>query len=382
MNLPFSAPLSDFHQQAMELLAAHGAGHPDAIKLLHEKLPRFLDEKIPWLPKPIPDAEIQAAALTIEDAKMAVARWYDFQDWAALAEFVESVSDTKSEIYQFETAVDAVVNGDAVDLKSMVEANPRIVHDRSTRRTHFDPPVHRSTLLHYVAANGVEGYRQKTPENAVEIAKILLEHGADPDSLAVLYGGECTTMSLLVSSAHPANAGLQSELVDTLVDFGASVEPAGGGKWKSPLMTALAFGYIDAALTLVSRGATIPDLAAAAGLGRVTDAKRLLESADGETRHRALALAAQLGHAEIVELLLDAGEDPNRFNPPGNHAHSTPMHQAALGGREAVVRLLVARGARTDIKDTLYHGTPLGWAEHGGQTAIADYLRGLGGTEK
>ena len=378
MNLPFSAPLSDFHQQAAELLAAHGAGHPDAIKLFHEKLPRFLDEKIIWLPKRIPDSEIQDAELTIDDAQMAVARWYDFQDWPALAEFVESVSDTKSEIYQFEAAVDAVVNGDAADLKALIEANPQIVHARSTRRTHFDPPVHRSTLLHYVAANGVEGYRQKTPKNAVEIAKTLLEYDADPDSLADLYGGECTTMCLLVSSTHPAKAGLQAELVDTLVDFGASVEPVGGGKWKSPLMTALAFGYTDAALRLVSRGATIPDLAAAAGLGRVTDAMRLLESADAETRHRALALAAQQGHAEIVGLLLDAGEDPNRFNPQGNHAHSTPMHQAALAGREAVVRLLVERGARTDIRDSIYQGTPLGWAEHGGQTAIADYLRGVG----
>jgi ankyrin repeat protein len=378
MNLPFSAPLSDFHQQAAELLAAHGAGHPDAIKLFHEKLPRFLDEKIVWLPKRIPDSEIQDAELTIDDAQMAVARWYDFQDWPALSEFVESVSDTKSEIYQFESAVDAVVNGDAADLKALIEANPQIVHARSTRRTHFDPPVHRSTLLHYVAANGVEGFRQRTPKNAVAIAKILLEYDADPNSLADLYGGECTAMCLLVSSSHPANAGLQSELVDTLVDFGASVEPVGGGKWKSPLMTALAFGYTDAALRLVSRGATIPDLAAAAGLGRVTDARRLLESADAETRHRALALAAQQGHAEIVALLLDAGEDPNRFNPEGNHAHSTSMHQAALAGREAVVRLLVERGARTDIRDTIYQGTPLGWAEHGDQTAIADYLRGVG----
>jgi ankyrin repeat protein len=382
MNLPFSAALSDFQQQATDLLAAHGAGHPDAIKLFHEKLPRFLDEKIVWLPKPIPDSEIQAAALTTDDAQMAVARWYGFQDWGALAEFVESVSDSGSAIYQFETAVDAVVNGDAADLRAVIEANLQIVHARSTRRTHFDPSVHRATLLHYVAANGVEGYRQKAPKNAVEIARILLEYDADPNSLADLYGGECTTMSLLVSSCHPANAGLQTELVDLLVDFGAAVEPAGGGRWRSPLMTALAFGYTDAALRLVSRGAQISDLAAAAGLGRVTEAKRLLESADAETRHRALVLAAQQGHAEIVGLLLDAGEDPNRFNPSGNHAHSTPMHQAALAGRESVVQLLVERGARIDIEDTIHHGTPLGWAEHGGQAAIADYLRQRGGTQE
>ncbi len=81
---------------------------------------------------------------------------------------------------------------------------------------------------------------------------------------------------------------------------------------------------------------------------------------------------------EIVRLLLDAGEDPNRYNPKGNHAHSTPLHQAVWGGHEDVVRLLVERGARLDIRDTIYEGTPLGWAEHGGRAEIAAYLRSRG----
>jgi hypothetical protein len=76
------------------------------------------------------------------------------------------------------------------------------------------------------------------------------------------------------------------------------------------------------------------------------DAARLLPSAGAEARRRALSLAAQHGNAEIVRLLLDAGEDPNRYNLEGNHAHSTPLHQAVLEGHETVVRLLVDRGAR------------------------------------
>ena len=27
------------------------------------------------------------------------------------------------------------------------------------------------------------------------------------------------------------------------------------------------------------------------------------------------------------------------------------------------------------MKDTIYEGTPLGWAEYGGRTEIAEYLR-------
>ena len=107
---------------------------------------------------------------------------------------------------------------------------------RSTRVTHFDPPLHRATLLHYVAANGVEGYRQRTPPNAVAVARVLLEAGADVDALADMYGGQHTTMSLLVSSGHPAKAGLQIALAETLLDFGAAVEGRGSGDWVSPLM--------------------------------------------------------------------------------------------------------------------------------------------------
>jgi ankyrin repeat protein len=145
--------------------------------------------------------------------------------------------------------------------------------------------------------------------------------------------------------------------------------------WGSPLLTALAFRYLNTAEALVRRGARVENVAAAAGLGRLADVTLLLPAADPESRHRALALAAQHGHAEIVRMLLDAGEDPSRYNPAGNHSHSTPLHQATLGGHESVVRLLVERGARLDIPDTTYQGTPLDWATYAGQTAIGTYLR-------
>jgi ankyrin repeat protein len=193
-----------------------------------------------------------------------------------------------------------------------------------------------------------------------------------------MYGGKHTTMSMLVSSGHPAEAGLQVALTETLLDFGASVDGAGEGAWTSPLMTALAFGYTETARALARRGAAVETVGAAAGLGRVQDVRRLLPQATIAERHVAMALAAQHGHVEIVRLLLDAGDDPNRYNPKGNHGHSTPLHQAVACGRDEVVRLLVERGARLDIKDTIYDGTPLGWAEYCGQPEIAEYLRAQG----
>jgi ankyrin repeat protein len=375
--LPFRSTLEQYQKRAEELLAALGSGDAQAIRVFHERHPRFLDPKITWLPRDVPDSEIQSAALDLADAQLAVARWYSFRDWPALVEYVGAVT-RDGPVFRFESAVEAVINGDLAALETLLREDPELVRARSTRILCHDPPVHRATLLHYIAANGVEGYRQKTPQNAIAIAKTLLNAGAEVDSLADLYGGRCTTMSLLVSSGHPAKAGLQTALAETLLDFGAALEARGSGNWTSPLITALVFGYLDTAEALVRRGARVENLAAAAGLGRLADAERLLAAADGESRHRALALSAQLGHVEIVQLLLDAGEDPSRYNPEGTHSHSTPLHQAIAAGQDTVVRLLVERGASLDIQDTVYRGTPLGWAIHLEKAEIEKYLRDHG----
>ena len=380
--VPFRSPLSAYEDQSIALFAGHRAADSAAIDLFHRKHPRFLDEKIKWRPKFIPDSEIRDAALSIDDARLTIARYYDFLDWPSLAAHVEAVSKP-GPVFEFESAIEAVIHGEVATLEEALRRDHSLIRARSSRVCCFDPPVHRATLLHYVAANGVEGYRQRTPPEAVEITRTLLQSGAEPDALADMYGAECTTMSMLVSSSHPANAGLQVPLVELLLDFGAAIEGRGTKKWGGPLHTALAFGMIDAAKVLAERGACV-DLPAAAGLGLVEAAAGLLPSANAEARHRALSLAAQHGHADIVHLLLDAGEDPNRYNLEGNHSHSTPLHQAVLGGHEPVVRLLIDRGARQDIRDTIWNGTPLGWALYGGgkaQEQMAALLKSLGSTE-
>jgi ankyrin repeat protein len=251
--------------------------------------------------------------------------------------------------------------------------DPAMVRAHSTRR-------HHATLLHYIGANGVENVRQRTPANAVAIAGLLLDSGAEVDALGDMYDNKCTTMSLLVSSAHPAAAGLQAQLAELLLDFGAAIDDGPGSEWRSALMTSLVFGYLDTARAMVRRGARL-HLHSAAGVGLVDEVKRLLPGSSAESRHSALALAAQHGHADVVRVLLDAGEDPNRYNPEGHHSHSTPLHQAIWSEKLDVVQLLVERGARLDMKDLVYEGTPLGWAEYGGKKEIAEYLRSVGAKE-
>lgn len=280
-------------------------------------------------------------------------------------------------VERFERAVDAVVGGDIDLLRRLLAEDASLVHQRSRRVTGGNPPVHGATLLHYLAANGVEDERQRSPTNAVDVARLLLGAGANPDALCDAYGSRCTTLALLVSSTPPAKAGVQLPLVHALIDGGASITRAGEGDWTSPIETALVFGFRDAAQALVDRGAPVDSLAAAAGLGREDDVRRLLPSATPLDRHRAIVLAAISGNTAVVKALIDAGEDPNRFNPPGTHAHSTPLHQAIAAGHLDVVKLLIARQARLDIRDTIHGGTALAWAKHCGKRAIESYLTEL-----
>jgi ankyrin repeat protein len=375
--LPYNAPLAEYVTQADALFAGWQAGDEPAVRVFRTKHPKFLDDKIPWLQRDLSDAEARAIPITRDDASLALARHYDFLDWQSLADYAAAVTQP-GPVARFEAAVEAVIDGDIATLKKLLAEDPELVRRRSTRVTHFEPHVHGAMLLHYLGANGVEGYRQRSPENAAEVARTLLDAGAEPDALAGLYGGRCTTLALLVSSSPPEEAGVQVALVHALIDHGAAITPKGEGAWVSPVETALVFNKRDAARALVERGAPILTVAAAAGLGRIDAVRRMLPAATPEDRHRAMALAAQSGQPEIVGLLIDAGEDPNRYNPPGTHSHSPPLHQAIAAGHLNVVKLLLERGARLDIRDTIYHGTPLGWAEYCDQPEIAAFLRGQG----
>jgi len=365
VHLPFAAALSAYESQAAELLSAFQRREDWALEIFKNNHPRFLREDVAWAPKWTADEDMRAASLQLSDAQLALARWYSFDNWEQLAKYAADAPGNP-----FEAAVQAIITGDETALARLLREHPDLIRRRSAR-------PHHATLLHYLAANGVEGYHQRTPKNAVAIARMLLEAGAEPDAVADMYDGKCTTMSMLVSSSPPDDAGQQVPLVDILIDYGASANALGEGSWTAPLSTALVFNMRGAAEALVRRGAKIDHLETAAGLGRIDDMKRLLGSASPLDRHRAVALAAQHGQIDAMKLLIDAGEDINRYNPPGTHSHSPPIHQAVCAGQLDMVKFLAEHGARLDIRDTIWDGTPLGWAEYLKQDEIAAYLRTL-----
>lgn len=242
----------------------------------------------------------------------------------------------------FETAVDAIVGGDAETLAGLLRADPELVRARSTRE-------HEATLLHYVSANGVEDVRQKTPANIVEIAGMLLDGGAEVNAESNAYGGRWTTLGLTATSGHPEKAGVQIALMELLLARGAEIDGSDGG---CTVNACLRNGRRLAAEFLAERGARL-DLEGAAGVGRLDLVERLFDSAPSDQVQNGLSWACEFGRTPVVEFLLGKGVDPNA---------GTGLHWAAFAGHTDIVRLLLERGAQVGTEDDRFGGTPLGWA--------------------
>jgi hypothetical protein len=255
----------------------------------------------------------------------------------------------------FREAVELLDAGLADSLHKFLAAHPSLVQQRVAFEEggYFANP----TLLEFVAENPIR--RGTLPKNIVAVARVILDAGANEQSRQ-------STLNLVATGRIARETGTQGQLIRLLCERGAKPQLA--------LQPAMIHEEWEAVAELIQRGAAI-DLPLAAAYGDNFVSRRMLPAASVHDRHLALAMAARRGFPEIIRALLDAGEDPNRFNPTGAHAHSTPLHQAAFHGKLAVVQLLVERGARLDIKDTLWHGTPADWAAHAGHTAIATYLR-------
>ncbi len=354
-RLPSNPNLAHLRYQAKDLLKAHAALNLEAAQRLREFHPRFTRAT---------DAAIFDAPLSLSDAQLAIAREYGFPSWTRLKRHIEkpTLSDRldlphhgRIEDATFRRAVDLLDAGDVAGLRAHLKQHPNLVQQRVVFEggNYFRNP----TLLEFSAENPVRHGR--LPGNILDVVKVILDAGVE--SLALNE-----TLMLVSTGSVPRGCHVQLPLIDLLCDRGADPDSA--------IHAAALHGELESVNALIKRGARI-DLPVAATLGRLADARRLLPSASPEDRHLALTLAADLGHVEVVQLLLDAGEDPNRYNPVGGHSHATPLHQAADAGHEEVVRLLIERGARLDLKDVLWHATPADWARHGGKTAVEAYLR-------
>ncbi len=298
------------------------------------------------------------------DARTIIAREHDFEGFDEFARHLEARNNKTSLVSQFESAVEAVISGDLATLEQLLRLNPALIRARSARR-------HHATLLHYVGANGVEGFRQKTPKNAVAVAAMLLKAGAEVDAVAEMYGGS-TTLGLVATSIHPWLAGVQGVLMEILLDHGAAIDqPGAAGNGQGVVNGCLANGRPEAAELLAARGAPL-DLEGACGVGRLdlvesffTEDGRLKSNATTAQMKSGFNWACEYGRTSVVDFLLRRGIDAGE-----RHHGETGLHWAAYGGHRDIVKLLLERKAPVDLKDERFGGTPLGWALYGLQEGV------------
>ena len=83
-----------------------------------------------------------------------------------------------------------------------------------------------------------------------------------------------------------------------------------------------------------------------------------------------LMVASYFGHEAVVKLLLEKGAEVDSESDNGQ----TPLSWAAGDGHEAVVKLLLEKGAKLETKDEEYGRTPLSWAARNGHEAVVKLL--------
>ena len=204
--------------------------------------------------------------------------------------------------------------------------------------------------------NPVEGsdgpLHQASVHDHAKIVALFLEHGADPTrdsngwcplTNAIKYKSPGAIKLLLAArvsdtaarstwleaalryACRAGDRGVVLQLLQQGININA-IEETGRPKGTSPLLLAILNGHVKTAQLLVRRGAR-QDLA------------------DEESR-LPLPLAAENGYELVVRELLRAGGDPNMMSGADE---DTPMILAAAKGHEKVVKVLLENGADKDF---------------------------------
>ena len=179
---------------AHRLLSGHQQRHPGAVVEIRN-----------WAPGPETRSanDVFALPFSLNDALATVGRGHGFSGWPV------SAATPLTGDPEFERVLEILLAGDLAGLSAALDGAPDLVR----RRSHYG---HKATLLHYLAANGTETYRQRVPMNCSAMVSLLLARGADAFAVADMYGAAQTIRGLLVTSGHPAKAGVTPDLLRIL----------------------------------------------------------------------------------------------------------------------------------------------------------------------
>jgi RNA polymerase sigma factor (sigma-70 family) len=322
---------------------------------------------------------------------------YHFRGWRDVPEDVATKPD---DVYRHLVArgvhVDigmAAAKGDLERVRELLDQDPRLANRVSDYGSYY---LGCGTPLKNAAAGG-----------HIEIVKLLLDHGADPNLpeegiaprghalYSAVYNGHYEIAKLLLDHGAYPNPEVESSadavfiaimngdlrMVDLLASYGAV--------WNIPVTKGRAFTYEDMAARLPARSAVI-----LAHYGDVETAAVLFSTNPALADNpEALKNAAGKGHEEFVRLMLryqpelakrvtvsrpremamllfEHGMDPNH----PNWLRITPLHHFAESGDLEGAAIFIEHGGDLNARDEEFCSTPLAWAARCGQTRMVEFL--------
>ncbi len=339
--------------------------------------------------------------VTVAEARLDLAQRHGFPSWNRLRRHVAALADGTEPASPFMLAYRAVEDDDAERLAAILDAHPELIEARGTN------------------GNDLLGMA-----NSVEVARLMLDRGADPNR-----GNDYGWTKL-----HQAGYANWVSMAELMIAAGGRLDLSARGDGGTPLIAALFWGHREIAPLL---GLEPGNLRVAAGLG-LPEMIRELHGTQRAGAHRefyrphggfpawqpskdpqevldeALVWAAKSDRVDVLELLVELGArvdadpyrgtpliwaaangraasvrklvalgaDPNQrttFGGPDHGRGVTALHLAGQGGRDEAVEALLELGADPKVRDALYDSPPAGWAAFGEHPELSARLTAAAG---
>jgi ankyrin repeat protein len=218
---------------------------------------------------------------------------------------------------------DAVIKGDIILVKNLLEKNPKLVNSRGKLDR---------TPLHLAAQEGNQ-----------ELVELLLDKGADIDAQDQYH----------FTPLHLASYEGRLEVVQTLLTKGANknARDIGGG---TPLCIGAQCNKTEIVRVLINNGVDV--------------------NISENYKRTPLYWLANFGQRDLAKLIIEKGADVNASSKIG----FTPLHAAAKKGYNGMVELLIKKGAEVNAKDDFLGRTPLHLTCFFGHPKVIDLLTANG----
>ncbi|AXC11053.1 inversin protein alternative isoform, putative [Acidisarcina polymorpha] len=218
---------------------------------------------------------------------------------------------------------------------------------------------HESTALQYMVCHHPQRH---------EVAKFLVSRGAQADILAASAIGDLSLVERILNDDPET-------VLTTVTDryfpkrnprSGGIIYIYGFGLTRTPHMLARQFGHHDVFEFLMQRSPVWLRLIQAAEFGDEALFQQILQKhpslfARLKAHARRLIGTAIRNNDRAVKLLVEAGWPVN----VAMDNNQTPLHYAAWHGNLAMVNVLLAHDAAVNVFESEHGGSPLAWALHG-----------------